>query len=324
MTLNSRLTAMFVLLLLLGGASLFIGAVDLNVAQVYQALFSASEFDFIINQYRFPRLMLAVGVGAGLGLSGALVQGIIRNPLASPDLMGISAGAGLAATALLVYLPTAPLYMLPVSAMFGGLVAAAMIMALAYFSNPTPARLALIGIAISAFLASGIDFLMIVNPIEINTAMVWLTGSLWGRNWDQVPFIWWTLALLVPFAFWLAWRLDIMGLGEEVAGSLGISPSKVQLMALVCAVLLASVSVSVCGTISFVGLLAPHLARMLFGHNHKLLLPGAAMIGAVLVLLSDILARGIQPPVELPAGVLTSLIGAPYFIFLLQRYKGWS
>lgn len=238
--------------------------------------------------------------------------------------MGISAGAGLAATALLVYLPNAPLYMLPVSAMLGGLIAAAMIMALAYFSNPTPARLALIGIAISAFLASGIDFLMIVNPIEINTAMVWLTGSLWGRNWDQVPFIWWTLALLVPLAFWLAWRLDIMGLGEEVAGSLGISPSKVQLMALVCAVLLASVSVSVCGTISFVGLLAPHLARMLFGHNHKLLLPGAAMIGAVLVLLSDILARGIQPPVELPAGVLTSLIGAPYFIFLLQRYKGWS
>ncbi len=324
MTLNARLTAMFVLLLLLGGASLFIGAVDLNVTQVHQALFSASEFDFIINQYRLPRLVLAVGVGAGLGLSGALVQGIIRNPLASPDLMGISAGAGLAATALLVYLPSAPLYMLPVSAMLGGLIAAAMIMALAYFSNPTPARLALIGIAISAFLASGIDFLMIVNPIEINTAMVWLTGSLWGRNWDQVPFIWWTLALLVPLAFWLAWRLDIMGLGEEVAGSLGISPSKVQLMALVCAVLLASVSVSVCGTISFVGLLAPHLTRMLFGHNHKLLLPGAAMIGALLVLLSDILARGIQPPVELPAGVLTSLIGAPYFIFLLQRYKGWS
>lgn len=216
MTLNFRLTAMLILLLLLGGVSLFIGAVDLDVTQVYQALFSASEFDFIINQYRLPRLVLAVGVGAGLGLSGALVQGIIRNPLASPDLMGISAGAGLAATALLVYLPDAPLYMLPVSAMLGGLAAAAMIMALAYFSSPTPARLALIGIAISAFLASGIDFLMIVNPIEINTAMVWLTGSLWGRNWDQVPFIWWTLVLLVPLAFWLAWRLDIMGLGKKL------------------------------------------------------------------------------------------------------------
>lgn len=322
-SINTRLLTILAMVLTVGFSSLFIGAVDLNLTQVKHTLFNGGEFDFIINQYRLPRLILAIGVGAGLGLSGALVQGIIRNPLASPDLMGISAGAGLAATALLVYMPQAPLYMLPLSAMLGGLVAAALIMGLAYFSHPTPARLALIGIAISAFLSSGIDFLMIINPIEINTAMVWLTGSLWGRNWDQVPFIWWTLVLLVPLAFWLAWRLDIMGLGEEVAGSLGISPSKVQLMALACAVVLASVSVSVCGTISFVGLLAPHLARMLFGHNHKLLLPSAAMIGALLVLVSDILARGLQPPIELPAGVLTSLIGAPYFIFLLQRYKGW-
>lgn len=308
---------------LMGFSSLFIGAVTLSFQDVLNALVSMDEQDFIINQYRLPRFILAIGVGAGLGLSGALVQGIIRNPLASPDLMGISAGAGLAATALLVYWPTAPLVWLPLSALTGGIVAALLIMGLALLSHPTPARLALIGIAISAFLGSGIDFLMIVNPIEINTAMIWLTGSLWGRNWEQVPFIWWTLALLVPLSYWLAWRLDIMGLGEETAASLGISPNKVQLIALGCAVILASVSVSVCGTISFVGLLAPHLSRMLFGHNHKLSLPGAAIIGALLVLASDVLARGIQPPIELPAGVLTSLIGAPYFIFLLQRYKGW-
>jgi iron complex transport system permease protein len=128
---------------------------------------------------------------------------------------------------------------------------------------------------------------------------------------------------MLPFALWLAWRLDVMGLGEETATSLGINPSRIQIMALVSAVVLASISVSVCGTISFVGLLAPHLARMLFGHNHKLLAPSAALLGALMVLISDTLARGVQPPIELPAGVLTSLIGAPYFIFLLQRYKGW-
>ncbi|MGF1697175.1 iron chelate uptake ABC transporter family permease subunit [Vibrio lamellibrachiae] len=317
------LSALALVTFLIGFSSLFVGAVDLSIYEVFSALTSMSEQDFIINQYRLPRFILAIGVGAGLGLSGALVQGIIRNPLASPDLMGISAGAGLAATALLVYWPSAPLIWLPISALTGGVAAALMILALAYLSNPTPARLALIGIAISAFLGSGIDFLMIVNPIEINTAMIWLTGSLWGRNWEQVPFIWWTLALLVPLSYWLAWRLDIMGLGEETAASLGVSPNKIQLLALGCAVILASVSVSVCGTISFVGLLAPHLSRMLFGHNHKLLLPGAAIIGSLLVLASDVLARGIQPPIELPAGVLTSLIGAPYFIFLLQRYKGW-
>ncbi|EGA69096.1 putative ferrichrome ABC transporter permease [Vibrio sinaloensis DSM 21326] len=318
------LIALLLTVCITGFGSLFVGAVQLSVTEVLQVLWTADKQEFIINQYRLPRMILAIGVGAGLGLSGALVQGIIRNPLASPDLMGISAGAGLAATALLVYWPSAPLYWLPLMALIGGLGAAAMIMALAYWSKPTPARLALIGIAISAFLASGIDFLMIVNPIEINTAMIWLTGSLWGRNWQQVPFIWWSLSILIPFSYWLAWRLDVMGLGEESAASLGISPSKVQVLALTCAVVLASISVSVCGTISFVGLLAPHLSRLLFGHNHKLSLLGAAVIGALLVLVADVMARGIQPPIELPAGVLTSLIGAPYFIFLLQRYKGWS
>ncbi|MGO1298633.1 MAG: iron chelate uptake ABC transporter family permease subunit [Vibrio sp.] len=304
--------------------SLVVGATDIPVRSITDTLLSGGQFDFIINQYRLPRMMLAVGVGAGLGLSGMLVQGVIRNPLASPDLMGISSGAGLAATVLLVCYPDAPLFYLPMVALLGGVVAAAVILTIGYRLQPTPARLALIGIAISAFLASGIDFLMIVNPIEINTAMVWLTGSLWGRNWTQVPYIWVTLALMLPFALWLAWRLDVMGLGEETATSLGVKPKKMQLVALMSSVVLASISVSVCGTVSFVGLLAPHLARMLFGHNHKLLAPSAALLGALMMLLADTLARGIHPPLELPAGVLTSLIGAPYFIFLLQRYKGWS
>jgi len=309
-------------------ASLLIGASDISIQQIIQTLFYNSElpndeFEFIVNQYRLPRMILAIGVGAGLGLSGALIQGVIRNPLASPDLMGISAGAGLAATALLVFYGSAPPHILLLSALVGGLIAAAIIMLIAYKTRPTPARLALIGIAISTFLSSGIDFMMIVNPLEINTAMIWLTGSLWGRNWDQVPIIWVTLAIMLPFAFWLAWRLDVMGLGEECATSLGVKPSKLQLMALLSTVILASISVSVCGTIGFVGLLSPHIARMLFGHNHKLLIPSAALIGALMVLISDTVARGMQPPLELPAGVLTSLIGAPYFIFLLQRYKAW-
>ena len=138
-----------------------------------------------------------------------------------------------------------------------------------------------------------------------------------------MPFIWGALLLLIPLALWLAWRLDVMGLGEESATTLGAKPTQIQVVALLAAVLLASISVSVAGTISFVGLLAPHLARLLFGHNHKLLIPGSALVGALLVTCADALARGIQPPIELPAGVLTSVIGAPYFIFLLYRYRGW-
>ncbi|WP_372882331.1 FecCD family ABC transporter permease [Psychromonas sp.] len=318
-----KLPILCFLVLLFAAASLFVGASEIIMANVIHTLFSQGEYDFIINQYRLPRIFLALGVGAGLGLSGALIQGVIRNPLASPDLMGISAGAGLAATALLVFYSAAPVYLLLFTALTGGLVTAAIILLIAYKTRPTPIRLALIGVAISTFLSSGIDFLIIVNPIEMNTAMVWLTGSLWGRNWAQVPIIWATLAVVLPFAFWLAWRLDVMGLGEESATSLGIRPSKLQLMALLTAVILASISVAVAGTIAFIGLLAPHLARMLFGHNHKLLIPGSALLGALMLIISDTLARALQPPLELPAGVLTSLIGAPYFIFLLQRYKAW-
>ncbi|CAI2335009.1 FecCD family ABC transporter permease [Vibrio parahaemolyticus] len=320
---QTKLMALLGLLLIASSLTLFVGAANLSAQQVFALLFSFSDSDFVIHQYRLPRMLLAIGVGAGLGLSGVLVQGVIRNPLASPDLMGISAGAGLAATACLVLYPNAPVAMLPMVAMAGGLLAAGFTAVLAYWSKPTPARLALIGVAVSAFLASGIDFLLIVNPIEINTAMVWLTGSLWGRNWQQVPFIWSALLLLLPLAFWLAWRLDVMGLGEESATTLGTKPRQIQILALIAAVLLASISVSVAGTISFVGLLSPHLARLLFGHNHKLLIPASATLGALLVICADGLARGLQPPIELPAGVLTSVIGAPYFIFLLYRYRGW-
>ncbi|MDN3681256.1 iron chelate uptake ABC transporter family permease subunit [Vibrio tapetis subsp. quintayensis] len=310
-------------LLIVAVASLFIGAANLTYSEVVTTLFDGGEHDFIVNQYRLPRLILAVLVGAGLGLSGAIVQGVIRNPLASPDLMGISAGAGLFATGLLVVMPDAPDSYLPLAAVSGGVFAALVIWFITRLSKPTPARLALIGISISAFLGSMIDFLLVVHPIEINTAMIWLTGSLWGRNWDQVPYIIVALTVLVPAAWWLAWKLNVMSLGEDNATSLGVSPKRVQVTALSVAVVLSSVSVSICGTISFVGLLAPHLSRLIVGHDHKRLLPCAAMVGGLLVLLSDVLARGIQPPVELPAGVLTSLIGAPYFIFLLRRYKGW-
>ncbi|MCJ2376842.1 iron chelate uptake ABC transporter family permease subunit [Vibrio sp. ZSDZ34] len=304
--------------------SLLIGATSLGLSDIINALRFGGEHDFIVNQYRLPRIFLALGVGAGLGISGTLVQGVIRNPLASPDLIGISAGAGFMATLVLTIYPSAPLWALPIAAVVGGLTTGISLLAVARAAHLTPARMALTGIAISAFLASGIDYLLVVHPIEINTAMVWLTGSLWGRDWEQVPYIWVALALLIPLSLWLAWRLDLIGLGDDTAVSLGVEIQKVQFTALLCAIALASISVAICGTISFVGLLAPHLARLVFGHRHQALLIASGLIGGLLVLVADTLARGIQPPIELPAGVLTSIIGAPYFIFLLQRYKGWS
>ncbi|MGF1777636.1 iron chelate uptake ABC transporter family permease subunit [Vibrio nomapromontoriensis] len=312
-----------VVILLTSVMSLMVGVADLSLPDVIQTVMHGGDTDFVVNHYRLPRLFLAIGVGAGLGLSGALVQGVIRNPLASPDLIGISAGAGFVATLVLTIYPDAPLYVLPFAAVIGGVTTGILLLMITKSANLTPARMALVGIAISAFLASGIDYLLVVHPIEINTAMVWLTGSLWGRDWEQVPVIWAALALLLPLTLWLAWRLDVIGLGDDTAISLGVALDRVQMIALLCAIALASISVAIAGTISFVGLLAPHLARLIFGHHHKSLLVGSSLIGALLVLAADTIARGIQPPIELPAGVLTSIIGAPYFIFLLQRYKGW-
>lgn len=311
------------LLLALIGTSLLFGAESIPIKTVIHTLIYGGEQDFIINNYRLPRIIIAVLVGMGLAIAGVLTQGIIRNPLASPDLMGISGGAGLAACSVLLIYPTINHLWLPPVALLGGFSAAFIIWLLNHLHNPSPARLALVGIAISAFLSSCINFLLVLHPIEVNSAMIWLTGSLWGRNWNYVwPLLPW-LVTLVPFSFYLAWSLDIFALGEETAGALGVNTQRLQILALLSAVALASVSVAVCGTIGFVGLLAPHLARLIVGSRHKLVLPFAVLIGAILVLSADTLARNLAPPLELPAGVLTAILGAPYFLFLLHKSKAW-
>ena len=322
---SRAMVLIIVMLFILSVSSIFFGASELTLGQIWQHLYQGfgGDKDFIVWQHRLPRTLLSILVGASLGLSGSLVQGVIRNPLASPDLMGISAGAGFCATLLLVMLPAAPTWWLSVAALLGGLLAFSFIMLLAQISQPTPARLALIGVAISAFLASGINFLLVLYPVEINTAMIWLTGSLWGRSWQHIPMLTVIFAVLMAVSMYLAWRLDVLGLGEQTAYHLGVSVKSLEFTTLLIAVVIASLAVSVAGTVSFIGLLAPHIARLLFGHQHRILLPASALIGAIILVTADVLARSLFAPIELPAGVLTSVIGAPYFIFLLSRYKGW-
>jgi len=317
LVLLSTLAVLFILI----GLSLVFGAESISIKTIIHTLVYGGEQDFIINQYRLPRIIIATLVGMGLAIAGVLTQGIIRNPLASPDLMGISGGAGLSACFVLLNYPTIDHLWLPPIALLGGFSAALLIWLLNHLHNPSQARLALLGIAISAFLSSCINFLLVLHPIEVNSAMIWLTGSLWGRNWDYIwPLLPW-LIVLVPFSFYLAWSLDLFALGEQTANALGVNTQRLQVLALLSAVALASISVAVCGTIGFVGLLAPHLARLLVGSRHKLVLPVAALIGAILVVSADALARNLAPPQELPAGVLTAILGAPYFLFLLNKSK---
>lgn len=311
--------------LLLGGiavlavASLSLGAVHVPLPQVWDGLFSGSEHYFTIHDYRLPRIVIAILVGAMLASAGVLIQGVIRNPLASPDILGVSHGAGLAAVALMTLWPAVSVYWLPLAALSGG-IASALVLALVCGGKTAPVKLAITGVALAALYGSGIDFLILTQPLEINNALLWLTGSLWGRGWDQLTLLWpWWAAL--PVVLWLSHALNLLTLGDERALSLGISVNRVRAAALLVAVIWTSAAVAVCGPISFLGLVAPHLARQLVGGRHQNLLPTAMLVGALLLLVADLAARIIDPPLELPAGIMTAIIGAPYFLYLLTKMR---
>ena len=182
-----------------------------------------------------------------------------------------------------------------------------------------PLQMALIGVALSAFYAAMTDYLMLSHPLEVNTAMVWLTGSLWGRTWSFVEMGAPLLVLLLPLALLYSKSFDLLTLGEAKAATLGVNVSRDRFLLLGLAVLLAAVAVAIAGPIAFLGLVAPHLARKLVGGRHRVLLPAAMPTGAIILQVSDIAVRAIKPPLELPAGIFTALIGAPYFFYLLRR-----
>lgn len=300
------------------------GAVNIGLSDLWLTLTRGHpDYDFIFWGYRLPRLVIASMVGAALGLSGLLVQGVVRNPLASPDILGVTGGASLAVVIVSIAWAQAPVALMPLAALGGGFASAGLLL---WFARPVirqPAALALIGIALSAVFAAGIDFLLTIHPLEINSAMIWLTGSVWGRNWSHLPLILPWLAVLLPLAIYLAYQLDLLCLGDDTATSLGTRVGQVRIGALLTAVALASAAVSVCGAISFVGLVAPHMARFLVGGRHLPLIPVCMLLGAILMVSADLFARVLMPPIELPAGIVTAFIGAPYFIFLLTRYKHW-
>ncbi len=301
------------------------GAIRVPVWETVRTVFGmgTGEFDYIIQQYRMPRIAMAWIVGAGFAVSGTMIQGVIRNPLASPEIIGITAGAGLASAVLLLGMPEVSVQLLPFVSFLGGLIAAALVYVLAFKRGISPTRLALVGIAVSAVFTSGIDYLMTSFPIQLDMALIWLAGSLWARSWEQFIAIAPWIFIMFTGCLMMAHKLDVLALGDEQAIGLGVRVEPTRLLALAMAVALAGASVAVCGTIGFVGLMAPHMARRLVGGQHHILLPTAALVGTLLVLTADTLGRIISPPVEIPAGVITSIVGGPYFIYLLYRHRGW-
>ncbi|WP_454906229.1 Fe(3+) dicitrate ABC transporter permease subunit FecD [Aggregatibacter sp.] len=296
------------------------GTYTLSFDEISQAFHPDDKNYFTLMEYRLPRALLAIIIGGALAISGVLVQSVVRNPLASPDILGINNAAGLVAVIVLIFLPNLAFYWLPIFAFIGGVLSFILLWMICGF-NFRPIKMAIIGVALSALWAAISHYLMLTNPVEINTAMLWLTGSLWGRSWAYVNVVLPWLLVLLPLPFIFCRDLDTLGLGENKAATLGVSVNKTQILVLVLAVALSTTAVAICGPIAFLGLVAPHLARKLVGGRHRTLLPAAMLIGTLLLQISDILARVIDPPTELPAGILTAIIGAPYFFYLLMRTK---
>lgn len=323
------LSTLIVLILITFVISMNTGVIKLTPLEVIRTLFGQGDAQqqLILFEFRLPRIVIAVLVGMGLAVSGAVLQGISRNALADPGILGINAGAGLAVMLFISFFPStkaAPVYLLPVLAFIGSGLTAIIIYTLSYKRHEgiTPMRLILTGVAVAAGISSAMIVLTLrLTPENYQFVATWLAGSIWGSNWRFVLSLLPWLIVLLPFVYAKSHVLNILNLGEITAVGLGASIEKERRWLLAASVGLAGAIVSVSGGIGFVGLVAPHLARQLGGAKHQFLLPASALLGGLLVLLADTIGRSILEPSEIPAGIVVAVLGAPYFLYLLARLK---
>ncbi len=284
-----------------------------------------NSWNTILWQLRLPRVALAMIVGAGLAMSGAAYQGLFKNPLADPYLVGVASGAGLAAT--IVLLTGIPLYLagiglLPIAAFCGGLASVAIAYTVARRVQGTPlTTLILAGVAISALAASVTSLLMIRSDPDLRPVLSWLMGSFIAAEWSDSLVVLLYLAPSVLVLLGFARILNVVQLSEEHASMLGVDVEKVKIALIVSATLATAAAVSFSGLIGFVGLVAPHVVRILWGVDYRFIIPMSGLIGGTFLVLADLIARTIVSPGELPVGVVTAFCGAPFFLYILMRRR---
>lgn len=311
------------------------GPVPISLRQIAQALMpGAGGDDAVVQtivQLRLPRVVLGLLVGAALAASGATMQGVFRNPLAEPGLIGVSSGAALAAVGLIVLghrsswlHAVPPVVALPIATFVGAVLACALVMRLARVDGITQsATLLLAGLAINAIAGGAIGLLSYVAADDaLRTATYWMFGSLARAGWAEIavvaPFLLLTIVLLPRYAA----ALNVLQLGEAEAGYLGIDVERLKRSLMLWVLLAVGGSVALAGAIGFVGLIAPHLVRLLIGADQRRLMPASTLLGASLLTLADLVARTVAAPADLPIGILTALIGGPFFLLLLLRLRG--
>jgi iron complex transport system permease protein len=300
-----------------------LGEFSLPPLDVLASLAGAGDpaVDFIVLDLRLPRAVTALLAGAALGLAGAVFQQVTRNALVAPDIVGVAGGASLAAVAVIVLGSASGATSVPIAALAGALTSGALLYALAWRDGVQGHRVVLVGIGLAALMQAGVAYVLTEGRIfEVAQAYIWLVGSVNGRTWEHVWPLAAALALLLPVLMALGRRADALELGDELARGLGLGVERSRLMLLATAIVLTGVAVSAAGPIGFVAFVAPHLARRL-GRPVSLqaLLPLAAGCGAALVVVSDLAGRLLFAPTEIPVGLITSILAAPYFLFLLRR-----
>lgn len=321
------LSILFVLIMLTIITSLGLGYSSVSYDRILPTIMGQGTFkeEFVLFSIRLPRIVVTLLAGMALGISGAILQGLTRNDLADPGIIGINSGAGVGIAVFFLFFPidaASFAYILPVVAFIGALLTAILIYLFSYKKGIglQPVRLILVGIGFSMALSGAmITIISSAERQKVDFIARWLAGNIWGTDW---PFIWamlpWLL-ILIPFTLYKANRLNLLGLSDPVAIGVGVSIEKERVILLLTAVALAASAVSVTGGIAFIGLMAPHLAKALIGPRNQLFLPIAVLVGGWLLLFADTIGRNLLEPEGIPAGIMTALIGAPYFVYLLLR-----
>lgn len=293
----------------------------LDVAKVLLGM-GTDQHALIVQQFRMPRILTAILVGAALASAGAIMQGILRNPLASPDVLGVSGGASVAAVFYLLMIDSVSTKWLPPFAFLGAMVTTLLLYMLSWKKGVTPLRLVMIGVGIKVAAGALVTLLITFSPFLLqNKALLWLTGSIYSASWTDVWMILPWVVTLIFVAAVLARRVNIQQLGDDIATGMGSTLQWDRFLLLILCSALIGTAVSVAGDISFVALLAPHIAKQLIGPSFGSSLPLSALIGSLIVLIADLIARVAFAPIDVPAGVFTSAVGAPFFIYLLYKNR---
>lgn len=320
---NRNKYIILVILLVIFIISLFLsvgtGAINVSPKEIIQALTikkGTANYHIIWN-IRLPRTIVSVLVGASLSLSGAIIQGVMRNSLASPSIIGVSSGAGFTALLILILFPQY-YHLVPLGAFVGAFIVTMLIYGLAWKDGLLPNRLILAGVAVNSLLGAGNNALLTFFPDRVSGVINFMVGGLNGVTWADVHSVLPYVIVGVIIALMLPDKLNILVLGDEVATGLGVNVERLRFIFIILSSLLAGSAVSIVGLLGFVGLIVPHITRLIIGADYRFLFPAVVLLGAIVVLICDLLARTLFSPIEIPVGIIMSVLGAPFFLYLLR------